>query len=179
MRILFRKTRGFSLIEVLLAVGVFAVAVLGLVGLLGPLLSDLRAAREEARADEIMAAVQVELRVRSQRGEFFFEDEPPFLHWIYFRVADGDGMEDPRLLEGPAAESFTLAIGERYASDTFKIRALPKPVAPTADGRTAFWAWSVEVRQWPAPSPDSSPAWPEGRADTLSPVFVFPAIARP
>jgi type II secretory pathway pseudopilin PulG len=179
MRIPSRKTTGFSLIEVLLAIGVFAVAVLGLVGLLGPLLSDLRSAREEARADEIMATVQAELRIRSQLGEFAFEGGPPELQWIYFRVADEEGNEEPRFLETAAAESFTLALSERYASDTFKIRALPKPVNPSAEGRIAFWAWTVEVRQWPAPSPDTSPAWPEDRAETLSPVFVFPAIARP
>lgn len=175
----FNWAKGFSLIEVLLAVGVFAVAVLGLVGLLGPLLSDLRTAREEARAEEIMAAVQSELRTRSQRGEFTFEGPPPVFTWLYFRIMDEGGDEQARFLDQATAATFMLTEGERYASDTFFIRAEPQSQDSAPGGQTAYWAWTVEVRQWPAPSPDTPLAWPDGRSATLSPTFVFPAIARP
>lgn len=53
-RALFHSGKGFSLIEVVLAIGIFLVTVLALVGLLGP---TLRSVDEVEKADEIVSIV--------------------------------------------------------------------------------------------------------------------------
>lgn len=100
-----QKTRGFSLIEVVLAIGIFLVTVLALVGLLGP---TLQSVDEVEKTDEIASVVNTVNAFLQNSPEIAGTTSKSKFDLIYNAVSGGDFA--------------TLFVFSEYIGDTDKDR---------------------------------------------------------
>tara|TARA_B110000305_G_C19316398_1_gene576673 strand:+ start:310 stop:960 length:651 start_codon:yes stop_codon:yes gene_type:complete len=105
----FRSSKGFSLIEVVLAIGIFSLAVLALVGLMGPMMKSASTVQETAEAsgitDRVNNFLQAQVRTSSTAfGDFYTNS-----------VSSGDTFYEVTF---PVAGSGTATILEKQIADS-------------------------------------------------------------
>lgn len=176
-----RKAKGFSLVEVVLAIGIFALAVVALLGLLGPTLESVRAVREQNKATAIISKVNTFLQTyepslgdptetRSRFNYFYeelvddgeiillgwFDEDRPEGHVIDFAV---NAIQDDSINHITDGVIFKIILTpsrfyEKY-SEYYSGGdiALPKAVENYPEG---FLAFSVAVYTGPVPEPEST-----------------------
>ncbi|MCC5807563.1 MAG: hypothetical protein JJU00_14665 [Opitutales bacterium] len=175
-----RARRAFSLVEVLLAVGVFSVAVLALIALIGPLLSDLREARDDAAAESVLALAAVLAREEGSEWESVLAAGGTVVRFIAppARGAIGDADNDVRDLvfdeDGLRAR---LAAGVEIGGSVTELRGRHAPAAVPQEAPHRVVVF--EARNLPPPEPDSDTATYLARFRALSPNFTFPVLVRP
>lgn len=152
--------RGFSLIEVVVAVGIFAIAIVSVIGLLGPINKTVSDVRDFDNASRVVAAVQGELQREAQRIglETFattYLDQSP----IY---ASSDGQK-------VAAGGATVwdSDGEKFFAITLTRNTDLSD--PDDDDKSGYLAFTIKL-SWPAYTPDEQPT-----ASSQQSVMVVPA----
>lgn len=166
------KSRSFSLIEMVLAVGVFAFVILALLALLGPALKLASQTGDTNRALSVMSEVETYLRTRPFREIYgWLENDRRKVLLVYKLRSDStDATVVNRLIEGDGPE-FSGEI-ERADGVVFKIilapsslyqRTLPdgsltSSLPPYAEFEEGYLPIEVRIYGLPAPGPgaDSS-----------------------
>ena len=176
-----RRRLGFTLIEVVLAIGVFALAGVALLGLLGPMLRQL----QEDPSERALGAVLQGLE--SWLAETAAEDFPALLQrleaeagialFVYEQLS-ATGAEAGRgwsAAEGPDfwrdVEDPETAVG----AQVYALQLRAPPVAAPSNGR----AVQVDLRKGGAPSPDDTLAdWSTAMANRPRWKTVYTGLSR-
>lgn len=178
-----RKAKGFSLVEVVLAIGIFALAVVALLGLLGPTLESVQAVRDQNKATAIISKVNTFLQtyepsldgIDESRFNYFYEelvddDEIVLLAWFDEERPEGHYIN---FVDDPQRMNDTFTELEKGVSDgvVFKIVLEPSrfyeryPDYSSGQGQPinlpgsvddypeGFLAFSVSVYSGPVPEP--------------------------
>jgi len=164
-----RKASGFTLVEVILAIGVFSLTIVAVIGLLGPIAQQVRDLQDTKVANTLPAPIREEL---NRIGFQYFVDDaftttenlPTFLFGTEdgARVIGYDGtLEAPGsviLRDGVAPDEIPSA--EQYFG--IEIEA-PDPGGNLSyNAGDAYVAFRVEI-SWPNRLPDGSFVEPENR----------------
>lgn len=163
-----RKTgqQAFSLVEVVLAIGVFALTIVAVIGLLGPIASQVRDLRDSKTANHLPTPIREELNrlgfesfvndgfaaIASDHSPIQTGDIPTGRTILASLVATQDGSE-----VAEASQTSRVPADERYF--LIQILAPPAPGPGTADLRyqsgDAHVTFEVEI-SWPYRLPDGS-----------------------
>ena len=144
------RRRAFSLVEVVVAVGIFAIAVISVVGLLAPINQSVSGVKEGDEAVRVAGIVQSELQragitavagfvnktvYANRTGDKIREDTDP--KWA------SDANDVPDLNGNGTIETF-----ERNAQKFFEIKVTANPSLPFTAATDGFLAVNLEIR-WP------------------------------
>lgn len=170
---------GFSLVEVLLALGVFSIAVLALVALMGPLLADLRDARGDSSAESVLAVASLHAREEAPEWETIVAGGGTVVRFV-LPARPGEGEEDgggaPLMVDEDGLRA-RLGAGTGMVGTVTELRGRAAP--QNARAETPHRVIVFEARQLAAPGPDDDPTVYLARFRTLSPRFTFPVLVRP
>lgn len=149
----------FSLVEVVLAIGVFALTIVAVIGLLGPIASQVRDLRDSKTANNLPSAIREELNrlgfesfvnanftaIASDHTAIQTSDIPTGRTILASLVATQDGSE-----VAEASQTTRIPQDERYF--LIQVMAPPAPTGDAADLRyqsgDAHVAFEVEI-SWP------------------------------
>lgn len=138
-------THGFSLIEVVVAVGIFAIAIVSVIGLLGPINKSVGDVRDFDNASRVVAAVQGELQREAQRiGLETFATTYLNQSAIY---ASSDGQK--------VAAGGNTAVWDSDGEKFFAITLTRNTDLsdPADDDKSGYLAFTIKL-SWPAYTPD-------------------------
>lgn len=156
------KRSGFSLVEVVVAVGILAAAIVAVLGLLAPTGTSIAEVRDADDATRVISAVQAQLQTAGYRAT---------LGWLEAGDAVFATRDGSRLAPGEAAEWTSLSGGD--GAKFFEIHLLRnETLSRKEDDDTAgFLAFNVRVR-WPAYLPDGTPFSDAQKSVMLVPMAV-------
>jgi type II secretory pathway pseudopilin PulG len=99
-----KKERAFSLVEVVVAVGIFALAIVGVIGLLGPTTQNISDTRDADSAARVISSIQSAL----QQESFDVIAGKLGSGYLFFASRGGDkiGLADNGIWGGSDAEKF-------------------------------------------------------------------------
>lgn len=170
---------GFSLVEVLLALGVFSIAVLALLALMGALLADLRDARGDASAESVLALASLHAREEAHEWETILAGGGTVVRFV-LPPQPGEGAEDGGRAAFVVDEDglrARLHAGGGIVGTVTELRGRAEP--PTAMAGGSHRVLVFEARQLAALGPDGDPDALLARFRGLSPEFTFPVLIRP
>jgi type II secretory pathway pseudopilin PulG len=164
-----RDAAAFSLIEVVVAVGIFAIGVVTVIGLFGALAKSAGETTVSETAAHLGDVLRVELQARAQRVGFL-ETNNAFLKTP--GQLSSDPRTDSQLLfasrDGIMVGQYNDPIWDDIDAGKFFEIALVRTdgLSPEPDTDANIFAYTATIR-WPAFVPDSSPANPRhaGPAD--------------
>ena len=155
------RLHGFSLIEVVVAVGIFAIAIVSVIGLLGPINKTVGDVRDFDNASRVVAAVQGELQREAQRiGLETFATTYLNQSAIY---ASSDGQK----VAAGGNTSVWDSDGEKFFAITLTRNTDLSD--PADDDKSGYLAFTIKL-SWPAYTPDGQPT-----ASSQQSVMVVPA----
>ncbi len=172
--------RAFSLVEVLLALGVFSVAVLALLALIGPLLGDLREARDDAGTESVLALATLLAREEGGEWESALAGGGAVVRYLVPPERDAAMEADDDIYRFVFDEA---RLRNRLAADTgvggpvteLRGRHVPAASPPDAPYRVVLF----EARRLPPPGPDADATAYIARFRSLAADFTFPVLVRP
>jgi prepilin-type N-terminal cleavage/methylation domain-containing protein len=170
--------RGFSLVEVVVAVGIFAIAVVSVIGLLGPINQSVAAVSESDDATRIVAAVQRELQRLGPQYMFTATDKKTL---TLYANRTGDKIllaNDPKWGKDRAGNSLTLTNDELDRQKFFEVNVTQNELSEFYTKDSAFYAMNIEVR-WPGYLTYNTPTSSLPEAKAQQSVLIYPlAITR-
>jgi type II secretory pathway pseudopilin PulG len=153
-----KRFLAFSLVEVVLAIGIFAVAVVSVIGLLGPINRSVANVRDTDDASRVIGMIQNELervgivaasgligqiRYASRLGDQFGDD---VLTTPWNADINGDGSPDVPDLNGDGSVDTFEINAQKHFEVSF---ARPNPSIPFDSATASFLVINVTLR-WPA-----------------------------
>lgn len=146
------RRRAFSLVEVVVAVGIFAIAIVSIIGLMIPINRSVSEIRESDDAARMAGVIIEELQKQGFANVKDFIDNPPTTNRVH---ASRDGKrvgksDTSAVWDDPGAPDLSNA--EEKALQFFEINLTRNTaLSPTAagDADSAFLAYFLELR-WPA-----------------------------
>lgn len=190
---------GFSLVEVILALGVFAFAILALLGVMGPIISQISEDRKLADASQIIDSVNIWLRERSrenyvqQYSEIRSAGSSGLSIYFYlWEASDGNGIVSSWKLGDSSSLSADMnAVGSsqalpRFSSNIYRLNLSEAealwPYWESGPGGTNqvidFIPVKVVSRSIPPPEPGLSLSEYLQRYDSVYDDLVFNAMMR-
>ena len=164
----FEANKGFSLVELLLALGLISTGVLALLQLMGPALNSLHATREAAAFDSIPATVALAAKA-SPWSVIFGEEADVVFFYLHGDGSDGrDGAVDSLLTSSDLAN--LLAAGTVLERRVFELRAQPVDL----EGSLDRFVRVIEVRPLPPLGSGVDLESARARVRELQPAFAFP-----
>lgn len=129
---------GFSLVEVVVAVGIFALAIVGVIGLLVPTSKSITDVADSDSASRVISAVQSGL----QKAGFTSVKTSIDANHLFFASKDGSkvGSEESAVWDG-------VPVGERFFE--FNLVRNTTLSDPDNDGAAGYLAFTIVLR-WPA-----------------------------
>lgn len=165
-----RRLKGFSLVEVVVAVGIFALAIVGVIGLLGPTSKNISDVADSDAASRVITAIQSQL----QAAGFDSVRASVVAGTTYFSNKDGSRVG----ADGAAAWT---GISDTEKFFEFKLirngdtPALGDGLSPAANDTTAgFLAFTI-VLKWPAYAQTGETTATRITNDAQKSVMVVPA----
>jgi prepilin-type N-terminal cleavage/methylation domain-containing protein len=157
------QCRGFSLIEVVIAVGIFAVAVIGLVGFLPMLARESTEASDASVAAHLPAALESELgRLIALQGFGAFADAVPLMEASAMNGMSFVASRDGAALASVASPAVAVPDDDQYFRlDVSRFNAPPL----VFEHAGAVLALYVRV-SWPYRVPGSGPTEVQNRTET-------------
>lgn len=137
------KRLGFSLVEVVVAVGIFALAIVGVIGLLVPTSKSITDVSDSDAASRVISAVQSGL----QRAGYTSVKDSLVANHLFYASKDGSKV---------GADSSAVWSGVSNQEKHFEFRLLRNTaLSPVANDDTAgFLAFTIELK-WPAFAPNA------------------------
>lgn len=176
----FSKRRGFSLIEVVVAVGIFAIAIVSVIGLLGPINKTVSDVRDFDDASRVVAALQGALKESytfDQLGDALPGNGDPSTALYADRTGQRIGPVDGAVWDTDSAGNpITGAAAVKDAQKFFQVYlSRNTTLSPPANDDTAgFLAFTITLR-WPAYLPNGQAV---GDASQQSVMVIPAAITR-
>jgi uncharacterized protein (TIGR02598 family) len=157
----FKRKLGFSLVEVVVSVGIFAVAIVGIIGLFAPTTKNVAAVADSDNSTRAVAAIQSYLKEKGSTTSGFQELQKTITqngtNYDFFVSKGGDKV-------GKTADLL--------AADRFFEFSLTRNItlSPTADDTNAgYLAFTIKLR-WPAYLPNDVAV-----ADSQKSTLIIPA----
>lgn len=169
--------RGFSLVEVVVAVGIFAIAVISVIGMLGPINRTVADVRESDDASRVVSIIQAELQragiakvttflnttIYASRSGHKIGEETDSSTW------DGDDVTD----ENGNGSTTDEEDGQKFFEAKITRNTTLSPnTAPNLDDDMGYLAFNIELR-WPGYTPDGRKL--TGAARDQQSVLIVPA----
>jgi uncharacterized protein (TIGR02598 family) len=129
----------FSLVEVVVAVGIFALAIVGVIGLLAPTSKNIADVSDSDSASRVITAIQSQLQAAG-----FFNVRTALAGTTYYASKDGSKVD--------AAGSLWTSNQEKFFEFTMVRNETLSPAS--ADDSAGFLAFTI-VLKWPAFAPTS------------------------
>lgn len=157
------RTDGFSLVEVVVAVGIFALAIVGVIGLLVPTSKNISDVSDSDAASRVISAIQSGLQkagyaaVRTSMND----------NLTFYATKDGSKV---------AAENNTDVWNNGNAEKFFEFQLVRNTTLsdPDNDNTAGFLAFTI-VLKWPAYAPTPDGVTGTAVADAQKSVMVVPA----
>ncbi len=182
------KRRGFSLVEVVVAVGIFAIAIISIIGLLIPINNSVADIRDSEDASRIATNIQGELQKLSFAALKGALDFPPTDEDdIIYASRDGGIVEvgSPRSQSparinawDPSDTTTNRSGGERTALEEdalkfFKVELIRNDdLSPSGnDGTAGYLAFTIKLT-WPAYATNGEPVSPSNQSSMLIPAAI-------
>lgn len=144
------RRRAFSLVEVVVAVGIFAIAIVSIIGLMVPINRSVAEIGEGDDAARVAGAIIEELQKAGYASVQGFINTPPTAGNLLHSSRDGKrvGLSDTASIWDPDS---TLTDPEEKAQQFFEVNLTRNSVlSPAAeDANSAYIAYFLELR-WPA-----------------------------
>lgn len=158
-----KNEKGFSLVEVVVAVGIFALAIVGVIGLLAPTTKSITDVSESDSATRVISAIQSQLQAAG------FEAVRLGLGQVYFASKDGSkvGRDGSPAWAG-------VSDTERFFEFTMLRNETLSPNTAANDNAAGFLAFTI-VLKWPAYAITSSTTATRITDDSQKSVMVVPA----
>ncbi len=172
-----KRSGGFSLVEVVIAVGLFALSILAVVGLLGPILESIRESEETEIVSNLNELIRAELeRLPFEDTAAFsiadFPDGPAQFQVLYGNrdlghIGDEDYFQNPPI-DPATGQPFEIGDANKF----FRIELRNSPAFPFDSGNAGeYTSRTFQVRVlWPVyrrtgPGPDDARPHHEGYPD--------------
>jgi uncharacterized protein (TIGR02598 family) len=160
------KALGFSLIEVVVAVGIFALAIVGVIGLLGPTTKNVADVADSDAATRVVNAIQSALQESVQSQATGFTNLGTALDGNYTYYANKDGTKVGKGAIVPNNEKF-------FEFALIRNTAL-SGTNTSGDATAGYLAFTISLR-WPAYLPNASGTGTKVTDDTQKNVMIVPA----
>jgi uncharacterized protein (TIGR02598 family) len=158
-----RTAPGFSLVEVVVAVGIFALAIVGVIGLLVPTSKNISDVADSDSATRVITAIQSGLQKSG------FTSVKNNLGQVFYATKDGSKV-------GPGSDLTIWNAGDQEKFFEFRLvrnETLSPSNPPTADDSAGYLAFTI-VLKWPAFAPNATGTGTEV-LDAQKSVMVVPA----
>lgn len=173
--------RGFSLVEVVVAVGIFAIAVISVIGMLGPISKTVADVRESDDASRVVTVLQAELQRAGIAKVTTFFDTTIYASRSGHKIGeendsatwDGDDVEDENGNGSTADEENAQKFFEAKIT---RNTTLSPNSGLNQDDDMGYLAFNIELR-WPGYTPDGNKLLGDAR-DQQSVLIVPAAITR-
>lgn len=163
-----RPARGFSLVEVIVAVGIFALAIVGVIGLLVPTSKNITEVADSDSAARVISAIQSGLQKAGFVAIKGYLDAPNPADATFYASKDGSKI-------GTTTSASWTSDAEKFFKFTLvRNESLSKA---DADDSAGFLAFTIVLR-WPAYSPINQNQSVEVDASQQSVMVVPAAITR-
>jgi type II secretory pathway pseudopilin PulG len=171
----FIRKSGFSLVEVVVSVGIFAVAIVGIIGLFAPTTKIVAAVADSDASTRAVAAIQSYLKEKASASNGFSELQTLLGNdsntigsdYIFYVTKGGDKVVN----ENDTSATTIIPINERF----FEFALIRNStLSPFADkDTTGFLAFTISLR-WPAFTPSADGAG-TAVADNQKSILIVPA----
>ena len=177
-----RRSSAFSLIEVVIAVGIFAISIVAVIGLLGPTNKSVADVRDTDDATRVINAIQSKLQTIAQTSKYPLTTSTQsgfvYIGSTYLQLASQVQSDDANTSFDPSTKTYILFAsrdgsrigayndqnvwnGETPANSLkyFEVELIRNDAAPavlspvTNDATAGFLAYTIRLR-WPAYTPD-------------------------
>lgn len=140
------RARGFSLIEVVLAVGIFATVIIGVIGLLGPTVSSVREVVDSTVAVRLADGVDAELRRVGFAGVVSATSGSAIIPLV--ATADGSRL----VRESDAGNAFSATPPGIPRDDRYYLVEVSRAVSPAYNASDGSLVLTIRV-SWPYQRP--------------------------
>jgi type II secretory pathway pseudopilin PulG len=148
-----KRKSGFSLVEVVVSVGIFAVAIVGIIGLFAPTTKNVAAVADSDASTRAVAAIQSYLKEQASTSEGFKGLQSTVTatgtNYDYYATKGGDKVVHK---DGKSADTIIPNSGRFFEFSLTRNTDLSKVDDDDAAG---FLAFTIKLR-WPAYLPDGS-----------------------
>jgi type II secretory pathway pseudopilin PulG len=171
-----KKRLGFSLVEVVVSVGIFAVAIVGIIGLFAPTTKTVSAVADSDGSTRALAAIQSYLKEKTSTSTGFSDLQTALgddsnttgTGYVYYVTKGGEKVVNILTDANPAT---IIPNNERFFEFSVIRNAT---LSPVADKDTAgFLALTISLR-WPAFTPSADGAG-TAVADSQKSILIVPA----
>jgi type II secretory pathway pseudopilin PulG len=170
-----KKRLGFSLVEVVVSVGIFAVAIVGIIGLFAPTTKNVAAVADSDGSTRAVAAIQSYLKEKASTSAGFIQLQADLgtdtntagTGYVYYVTKGGDKV----IKSNDPSAATIIPNNERFFEFSVTRNAT---LSPVADATTAgFLAFTINLR-WPAFTP-SADGLGAAVADSQKSTLIVPA----
>jgi len=169
-----QRRRAFSLVEVVVAVGIFAIAIIAIIGLMVPINQSVAGVRDGDDAVRVASIIQAELQrtglntVNGYIGQTIYASRSG--DKIYPETSSGWDDDVPDLNGNSVADAF-----EKNAQKFFEVKLSANPTSTLnfVDAKDSFRALNIEIR-WPGYTGDGNKV--QGNAREQQSVLIVPAV---
>lgn len=174
-KLLYTKKRAFSLVEVIVAVGIFAIAIIAVIGLMVPIRASVAEVRDGEDASRLATLIQAELQRQSFPTIKGFLDTPPAAGLYASRdiriVALGNDSK-----WGTASGSYNPDAEKFYKIDLIRDAILSPNSSTHPDADSGYLAFTIKLT-WPVfasamPGSTSVPADARQQSTLLLPAAI-------
>ena len=174
-----KKRLGFSLVEVVVSVGIFAVAIVGIIGLFAPTTKNVAAVADSDGSTRAVAAIQSYLKEKASASNGFSflqtalgdDSNTTGTGYVYYVTKGGEKVVN----KDDTGAATTIPNNERFFEFSVIRNAT---LSPFADKDTAgFLAFTISLR-WPAFTPSADGAGTAVADSQKSSLLVPAAVTR-
>jgi len=160
-----KKRSGFSLVEVVVSVGIFAVAIVGIIGLFAPTTKNVAAVADADGSNRAVAAIQSALK----ESGFTAVKSSFSKGYIYYANKNGTVVDQIKT-DGSLNQVVTSNVDRFFEFSLTRNGDSPNVgdgLSPAANDNTAgFLAFTINLR-WPAYLPNGVPVTDNSQKSTL------------
>jgi len=155
------RNRGFSLVEVVVAVGIFSLAIVGVIGLLGPTSKSVAEVSDSDAATRVIAAIQSSLQqegidtVKGQLGGGY----------VYYATRSGDKIGRST----DTTDSAPSPLAQRFFEFSLTRNTDLSPAGN--DSSAGYLAFTLSLR-WPAYMPNGTKAADAAKSSMIVPMAI-------
>lgn len=163
-----KSSKAFSLVEVVVAVGIFALAIVGVIGLLSPTNKAVADVADSDAASRAISAIQSGLQqagFATVKSKLTTGTATP--QYVFFANKSGDKVG---LATGQAGSPFSSTSEQFFEFAVIRNETLSPSAPATADDSAGFLAFTISLR-WPAYLPNGA----QFTANAQKSVMIVPA----
>jgi len=173
-----KRRSGFSLVEVVVSVGIFAVAIVGIIGLFAPTTKNVAAVADSDASTRVVAAIQQSLKETASTSAGFNNMISAIGNGTFIYYANKGGDKVDRVTTNGGCLSVVTNKSEAFFEFSLTRNSALSPSA-VLDASAGFLAFTITLR-WPAylPTADGITGTPVTDNSQKSMLIVPTAVTR-